>query len=913
MTLAPGTRLGPYEIVAPLGAGGMGEVYRASDSKLRREVALKVLPEAFARDPERMARFEREAQILASLNHPNIGVIYGLEESSGVRALVMELVEGATLAERIAQDPLALGEALPIAKQIAEALEYAHERGIIHRDLKPANIKLTRDGAVKVLDFGLAKALEGDAAEPDISKSPTISMAATRAGIIFGTAAYMSPEQAKGKPVDRRADIWAFGCVLYEMLTEQQLFTGETASDVLAHVIMQEPDWGALPAVTPAPIRKLLERTLRKEVKARLQAIGEARIAIEEYLANPATASASGIFSAAAMAAPQRLWRRALLWAGMALLALVALLAVWRPWQTAPNPGVMRLSTEFGGEGTLPTGLGPSALISPDGTHMVFVASDAGGKQRLFIRSLDQLQVSPLYGTEDAIDPFFSPDGQWIAFFAGGKLKKISVQGGAAVTLCDAQEDRGGAWGENGTIIFAPATRTGLFMVSSAGGTPAPFSTLDKKAGEVTHRWPQFLPGGKALLYTSDNNGTFYEEADVAVQVLATGQKKKLFHGGYHARYLPGGYLAFLHDGTLFAVPFDAKRLEIAGQPAPILEDVMSDATTAGAQFSFSGNGTFVYVSGRQAGAKFKLSWLASDGRLTPLRDAALNYTGLSFSPDGKLLALEITDTNNKRDDIWVHDWQRDTVTRLTFARQQNYEPAWTPDSKRITYTTSEQSGDYSFYWKRADGAGDEQKIVASKNSLQTASWRPDSKVLVFAENNPDTNWDIMTLPMEGDEKNGWKPGEVKPFLNSTFSELRPAFSPDGRWLAYRSNELGVSEIYVRPFPGPGGKWQISTGGGDFPQWSSNGRELFYLTNDNKLMVATYSASGDSFRADSPRLWSNIQLANIGPYKNFSLHPDGKRIAAITDPQTKAQGQPAKITFVVNFTDELRRKLAPAR
>ena len=911
--LTAGTKLGPYEILAPLGAGGMGEVYRASDTKLKREVALKVLPEAFARDAGRMARFEREAQVLASLSHPNIAPIFGLEDSGKTRALVMELVEGPTLANRIAQGPIPLDEALPIAKQIAEALEYAHEKGIIHRDLKPANVKVTKEGAVKVLDFGLAKALEGDSVGADISNSPTISMAATQAGIILGTAAYMSPEQARGKRVDRRADIWAFGCVLYEMLTGQHAFTGETTSDTLAAVIRAEPDWTALPRNAPPRIRELLRRCLLKDPKHRLQAIGEARIALEEILSGAPDEAASLAAGAPALAASHRKMRERLAWGAAALFVLTTIAFAIGFVSRAPKPPQpVRLSAEIGADANLFTEYGPSAVLSPDGTRLALVATGADQKRHIYVRSLHQLQATVLSGTEDARNPFFSPDGQWLGFFAGSKLKKISVQGGAAVTLCDVAGDRGGSWGEDGTIVFTPDIRVALSKVSSAGGTPEPLTALDKQAGDITHRWPQVLPGGKAVLFTSSAVGGNYEDAEIAVYSMASGQRKTVQRGGFYGRYLPSGHLVYMHEGTLFAVPFDLKRLEVTGQPAPILEGVVTSPSNGGAQFSFSETGNLVYVAGSSGAARnVSIYWMDRQGKFTPLRETPGDYFDPAFSPDGKRLAVDIFD--GKRYDIWVYEWERDTLTRLTFSGDENIAPAWTPDGQRIAYASEEKSGTYSLWWKRADGSGDAQRLTESKDAKVPKSWSPDGKVLAFVQLNPKTSWDILTLSVEGSEKSGWKPGEPKPFLNSPFVEAEPAFSPDGRWIAYQSNESGNFEVYVRPFPSPGGNWQVSTGGGGYPRWSRNAKELFYRTTDNKIMVATYTASGDSFHADKPQLWSPGQFTGRGVSSNFDLHPDGKRFAVLKAPGTGEAPPVNKVSFIFNFFDELRSKFPPGK
>ena len=562
MMLSSRTKLGSYEISGAIGAGGMGEVYQAHDTKLGRDVAIKVLPDAFAHDADRLARFQREAKILASLNHPNIAMIHGLEQSNSTHYLVMELVPGETLAERIKrEDAVPVEEALKIAVQIAEALEAAHEKGIIHRDLKPANVKVTPEGKVKVLDFGLAKAFAGDTETSDPINSPTLSMAATMHGVILGTAAYMSPEQARGKAVDKRTDIWAFGCVLYELLTGKQTFHGEDVTDILAAVVRAEPDWQALPAATPIQVRDLLRRCLQKDKTQRLRDAGDARIEIQEALAAPATATTT--------AAPAtRGWRERMAWAAAGLFVLTTIaFAIAFALRVPKPPQPMRLSAEIGAEGSLYTDAGSAAIFSPDGSRLAFIASGSDQKQRIYIRSLDQSEATALSGTENARNPFFSPDGQWIGFFADGKLKKISVQGGAGVTLCDVPNDRGGSWGEDGTIVFTTDTRAALSKVSSAGGTPQPLTTLDKQVDEGTQRWPQVLPGGQAVLFTSSTHGFNYDDAEIVVYSVATGQRKTVQRGGFYARYLPSGHVVYMRDGTLFAVPFDLKRLEVTGQP----------------------------------------------------------------------------------------------------------------------------------------------------------------------------------------------------------------------------------------------------------------------------------------------------------------------------------------------------------
>jgi Tol biopolymer transport system component len=587
-------------------------------------------------------------------------------------------------------------------------------------------------------------------------------------------------------------------------------------------------------------------------------------------------------------------------------------LAIGFVLRTPEPPQPMRLSAEIGADASLYTAHGPSAVLSPHGTLLAFVAADSDQKRRIYVRSLDQLQATALSGTEGARDPFFSPDGQWIGFFADGKLRKISVQGGAAVTLCDALNDHGGSWGEDGTIVFTPDLQGALSEVSSAGGTPQTLATLDKQAGEVTKRWPQVLPGSKAVLFTSNTHTNNYEDADIVVYSMASGQRKTVQRGGFYARYLPSGHLIYMHEGTLFAVPFDLQRLEVTGQPAPILEGVAANPFEGVALLSFSETGNLMYVASGGGILGVSIYWMDREGKFQPLRETPGNYNNLAFSPDGKRLAVEIFD--GKRRDIWVYEWERDTLTRLTFAGETNGYPVWTPDGQRIVYSSQEKGGVYNLWWIRADGGGDARRLAESKSPQYAGSWRPDGKVLAFRQLNPETGSDIMTLPIEGTEKSGWKPGEPKPFLNSAFGELEPAFSPDGSWLAYQSNESGNYQVYVRPFPGPGGKWQISTGGGLYPKWSHNGRELFYRTVDSKIMALTYSASGDSFHAEKPQLWSSGQFSERGlGSPNFDLHPDGKRFAVFRVPGTEQTPAVNKVSFIFNFFDELRRKLPPSK
>jgi eukaryotic-like serine/threonine-protein kinase len=901
MPLVSGTKLGPYEIVSPLGAGGMGEVYRARDTRLGRDVAVKILPKEMSADPARKQRFEREAKTISSLNHPNICTLHDIGSQDGVDYLVMECAEGETLAKRLEKGPLPLEQVLKYGAQVADALDKAHRAGIVHRDLKPGNIMLTATGA-KLLDFGLAKP-----AAPLVSGA-TLTAAAqttpvTQEGTIIGTFQYMSPEQVEGKEVDGRSDIFSLGAVLYEMVTGTRAFEGKSQLSVASAILEKDPaPISFLKPLTPPALDHSIRRCLAKEPEKRWQSAAD--------LAGELQWIAEG-GSHARVPAPvisRRKVRERLAWAVAALALSTVVFAIGFVLRAPKPPQPLRLSVEMGTDANLFTEVGPSAILSPDGTLMVLVAIGSDQKRRLYVRSLDQLQATVISGTENGRDPFFAPDGQWLGFFADGKLKKVSVHGGAAVTLCDANSDRGGSWSEDGTIAFAPDFRLALSKVSSAGGTPQPLTTLDKQAGEVTHRWPQVLPGGKAVLFTSSTHGTNYEDAEIVVYSMDSGQRKTVERGGFYGRYLRSGHLVYMHEGTMFAVAFDLKRLEATGQPAPILDGVVTAPGNGAAQLTFSDAGNLAYVAGRSASENISIYWMDRQGKFAPLREIPGDYANPTFSPDGRRLALEIW--AGARADIWLDDWNRDTLTRLTFAGGANFNPVWTPDGQRIVYSSDELSGSSNLWWKRADGDGGAQRLIESKSPQRAGSWRSDGKVLAFEQLNPDTNYDILTLTVEGSEKSGWKVEEPKPFVNTPFVEVKPAFSPDGRWLTYQSDESGNFEVYVRPFPGPGGKWQISTGGGRLPKWSRNGKDLFYLTNENRIMVANYTASGESFHLGKPQLWSPSQItrSHSNAY-NFDPHPDGQRLAVLKAPTTGEAPKVDKVSFIFNFFDELRRRV----
>ncbi|MGH9460178.1 MAG: protein kinase domain-containing protein [Vicinamibacteria bacterium] len=887
-----------YRITDKIGQGGMGEVYRATDTKLNRDVALKLLPDLFSKDPDRMARFSREAQVLASLNHPNIAAIHGLEEAGGKRALVMELVEGETLQERLQRGPMPLEEALTVAKQIAEALEEAHEHGFIHRDLKPANVKITPKGTVKVLDFGLAKALEGEAgrgSSPDLSQSPTLSAAATAAGVIMGTAAYMSPEQARGQAVDRRADIWSFGVVLYEMLSGKSAFGGDTVSDVLASVLKTDIDLKSLPSDVPTAIRQLLRRCLTRDRKQRLQSIGDARITIQECLENPDVTAAVEP-APRPVTATTPLWRRVLPWAVAGILAATLAATPWMFRQEAPFP--MRVEVKVS-PGNLSTELGAGAVMSPDGQRLAYVVG-AVAEQLLYVRSLDQLEGTALAGTEGAYNPFFSPDGRWIAFVTPTHLKKVAVTGGAPLTLCEVNRSRGGSWGSDDTIVFASSPTSGLFGVSAAGGTPEELTHLDEAKSEVTHRWPQVLPGGNAVLFTSHTVSSGFDNANIEVLVLSTGERKVLYQGGSYARYAASGHLVFARQGTLFAAPFDLGGLEMTSSPAPIIEGVTSNTESdGGAQFDFSDDGTIIYLSGAVGGPRYSLVWVDREGNTKSMFEDQLEFDTPRFSPDGNQLAVDAG--SGPRSDVWIYDLRRGVSTRLTFGEGADFGPFWSPDSEYVGFSSDRAGIAVDLYWTRADGSGEAERLTESPNFKSGNSLTPDGAFLVFHEQRPQTAYDIMVLPFQGDRK-------LEAFLSTPFTEAEPEFSPDGRWIAYMSNESGSFEVYVRPFPQRAGKWQISTGGGIYPRWSRDGRELFYRT-ERGLMAVSLEATGGTFRADTPRQLFEGNFVYLGSSGDYDVHPDG-RFVMLQSEELEDMTEHSHLTMVTNWFEELRRTFA---
>ncbi|MGD1097706.1 MAG: protein kinase, partial [Bryobacteraceae bacterium] len=863
-------------------------------TKLDREVAIKVLPAAFAQHPDRLARFEREAKVLASLKPNNIATIYAVEESSDGKALVMELVEGGTL-----KGPVPLDTALKYAAQIASALDAAHEKGITHRDLKPANIMLTPDGTIKVLDFGLAAVTLASQSDGEAGTNMvTLTMSPTTVGMIMGTAAYMSPEQARGQTVDRRADIWAFGVVLWELLTGKQLFGGDTVSDILASLLTKEPDFTRV----PSKVRRLLWRCLEKDPKKRLRDIGDAMELVDGDLEAAPAASA----------APSRS-RLGWLVAGVATIAFAT--ALWAPWRTEKpvDRPLVRLDASLGPDAIQGTDSG--VAISPDGTRIVFPIRRADRKPLLATRLLDQAVITPLPGTENANYAFFSPDGQWIGFYADSKLKKVSLRGGAPVTLSDASSSffGGASWGENGDIVASLSVVGGLQSIPASGGAPHTVTNLGKQ--EASHLLPQSLPGGNIVLFTAART-TSFEDANIQVVSLKTGAVKTLLSGGYFGRYLSTlptsgstGHLVYVRQGVLYAVAFDPVRLEVRGMPEQILEDV---GGSVGNPFDFSRNGTFVYHPGTVADQKWPIVWMDSSGKTEPLVTTPGNYSFPRFSPDGTRLALTV-DTG-KGEEIFVYDRQRDSMSRLTFAGGENRSAVWSRDAEHLVFQSRNAAGS-RLNWIRTDGSGEIQVLLESKNNIGPDGFSPDGRTLAYRDLQTAGDNDLWTLPLDTSDPEHPKPSKPVPFLQTPANELWLVFSPDGRYVAYFSNESGSYEVYVRPAPGPDGKpgpgkWQVSTAGGSYPEWSSNGRELFYRGLDNRIMVTDYIANAGAFSSRKPRVWSDRQIRPAGSFLNFALAPDGKRFAVFPMPEPTAEDKgPAHVTFLLNFFDELRRKV----
>jgi serine/threonine-protein kinase len=909
MPLAPATRLGAYEIVSLLGAGGMGEVYRARDTRLNRDVAIKILPDVFAADVDRVARFRREAQVLASLNHPHIAQIYGLEQTDHTSALVLELVDGPTLADRIAQGPLTIEEALPIARQIAEALETAHEHGIIHRDLKPANIKLRSDGTVKVLDFGLAKAMDGSHGSgpqaSGLSQSPTItSPAMTMGQMILGTAAYMSPEQAKGKPVDQRADVWAFGCVIYEMLTGQRTFAAEDVSDTLAFVLTKEPDWNLLPATTPPSLRAVLQRCLAKDPKQRVRAVGDIHLALDGAfeLAGRAVVDVS---------APSRRRVAALLVSCTLLSGVLTGAGVWFATRPSGSARIHHLSMAISADAPLSTVNQFGIAISPDAKHVAYVAIE-NRVRLLYLHDLGLNTAVPIQGTERANRPFFSPDGEWIGFFAGGKLKKVSVSTGVPSNICDTGATVvGGSWGEDSTIVFSSTTLGGvvsgtardarLYRVGASGGRPE--QLLEDGSGQTN---PQILPGGRVILFTRSA-----APGQPEIALLSSDTKSvQTLQPGLGARYVRSGHLVFTNESsitTLMVVPFDLRSLRTAGATVPLVET----APPSPALLAVSNDGVLVYGNSVDTVTPRPLLWVDRNGRTTNAFNESDGYRYPTLSPDGQRVAVGVAD------DIWVIDLQRKNRTRLTNndrvppvgtragSGAPVPQPIWSPDGKHVTFGSMTSSREFAIEWTRADGSGGRQPLLKLKNFAQPGSWTPDGRTLVFYQTSVTGNArDIWTF----------QPGnDPAPLLETKFNERAPRLSPDGKWLAYVSDSSGRDEVYLRPLAVQSGQTTISNDGGAEPLWSRDGRELYYRVGSRLMAVPVTLASTVS--VGEARIVFEGPFMNADPggqFPNYDVAPDGKRFLMIAGDMSDAFGQIPSLNVVINWFAELKQR-APAR
>jgi Tol biopolymer transport system component len=842
--------------VAPIGAGGMGEVLRARDTKLGREVALKVLPAAFAQDAERVARFRREAQILASLNHPNIAAVHGLEEGEGTLALVMELVEGEDLAQRLKRGAIPVDEAVAIAKQIAEALEEAHEKGIVHRDLKPANVKVTADGKVKVLDFGLAKAFAADpmSSSHDLSQSPTLATAAgTQAGVILGTAAYMSPEQARGKAVDKRADVWAFGVVAFEMLTGRRLFGGETVSDTLAAVLRQDVDWAGLPAAVPASLRRLLERCLARDARDRLRDIGEARIA----LAASASAPAAGVGEAAAGSRPRATGTLAV--AGLALLVAGAVGGRLWPGNPAPALGPIRLSivppATVQGRSTDPA-------VSPDGRSIAFVAPDAGGRYQLWVRELAAAQPRAIPDTEDPLQPFWSPDGRWLGFFADGKLKKVLVAGGSPEVLADAPRARGGTWNANGDILFTPASFVPIHRTSAAGGGSRPVAEVSLLALlDERHAFPHFLPDGRHFLFSRGDT--------MAVGSLDSATVDDIAAIPSRAQYA-NGHLFYVRDGDLYAQPFDLAARALHGEPVKVADDVgWAAETPTGFAFDVSPSGVVAWWD-RVGWPTTQLAWFDRAGRPLGTLGEPGQYLGLALSPDERNVAVERHEPGGGRVSVWMIDAGTGARSRFATIGLWTGLPLWSRDGAHVLVTNFTRN-----LQVLPVGGGPAREVPAGPGGKFPSSWSRDGRLVVYSEAGEGMR-DIGVLEVDG--------GERRPLVRTQFREMDGRLSPDGSRLALQSNESGRDEIYVQDFPGGERRLRVSAAGGRSPVWRADGRAVFYLSGDGELVEAEPGAG-------SRVLFRPPPLAGAGDRFRYAVSADGLRfLFNVVVPDTDPQG-----------------------
>jgi eukaryotic-like serine/threonine-protein kinase len=886
--LATGSRLGPYEILARIGAGGMGEVYKARDARLDRIVAIKILPDHLADRVDLRERFDREARTIAGLNHPHICTLYDIGRQDGVEYLVMEYLEGETLAQRLAKGPLPLERVLQYAIEIADALDKAHHKGVTHRDLKPGNIMLTKTGTT-LLDFGLAKLRQ----EASLSELPTEQDALTAQGEIVGTLQYMAPEQLEGKEVDARTDIFAFGALVYEMATGKRAFGATSQASVIGAILKDDPPpISSLQPMTPPALDRVVKKCLAKEPEKRWQAASDV---CDELKWIAEGGSQATLAPTAATKSIRGRWRGARLWgAAFLLLAAMTGIVIWNRKSSSPihSIPVSRIAI------TLPPSqplagleLGSAVALSPDGTRLVYAARQ-GSVQQLYLRPLGGLEAQPMPGTIGGIEPFFSPDGQWLGFFADGKLKKTAVSGGEAIGLGDAVDPRGGSWGGQGMIIFAPTRASTIQKISDAGGTPQPLTGLGKNEG--SHRWPEVLPGGGAVLFAGLYRGGNWDNAQISAQPVGSGERRDLIRGGTNPRYAASGHLVYAQGGTLMAVPFDAQRLAVSGSAVPVQEGVLQSTFTGAAQYSFSATGSLVYVPANVQATQRRLVWVSRSGAEQPVAAPARAYRGPRLSPDGQEVAVAV---EGQETQVWLYNLSRETLTRLTFQGGTNYNPLWTRDAKRIAFTSVSLDG--GLFWQLADGSGGLERLNEFASSPN--SWSTDGQLLAYERGGTSTGREIWVLRF-GDRKRD-------SFLRTPFNEGAAEFSPDGRWLAYVSDESGRFEVYVQPYPGPGGKWQISTEGGTEPAWNPKGRELFYRSGDK--MMAVEITTQPSLSAGKPKVLFAGQYQpspNPVPNANYDISPDGQRFLMLK-PSEQAQAAPTQINVVLNWFEELKQKV----
>ena len=893
MSLAPGTRIGSYEVLSIVGAGGMGEVYKARDPRLKRDVAVKVLPATVAADSDRLARFEREAEVLAALNHPHIAAIYGLEAADGLNALVMELVEGEDLADRIARGPIPVDEALPIARQIADALDAAHEQGIVHRDLKPSNIKVRSDGTVKVLDFGLAKVTEpSGGSSRGLSMSPTLSNHATQAGIILGTVAYMSPEQAAGKPVDKRSDVWSFGVVVLEMLTGRPVFTGETLSHVLASVLKSDPDWTALPATVPARVVNVLRRCLQKDRKQRVRDIGDVSFALDGTFETAAPQAMPGDASSAK--------RERLAWMAAVAVAAVAIVALAIPAARhlrATPPPETRVEIV-----TPATDQPVSFALSPDGRQIAFVAS-GNGESRLWLRSLATTTAQPQAGTEGARFPFWAPDGRSVGFFVTNAVKRLDLGGGAPQTLASVVNGSGGTWNAEGVIVFASSMNTThLMRVSAAGGAMTAVTALGPQ--QTGHATPYFLPDGRRFVFyvrgASDTSGIYLGTLDGSAPLRLTAADG----GGVYlpagqtsvAERASSGWLVWVRAGTLVAQRLDVAKGALTGEPVTVAEDVAVD-TRYRIGVSVATTGLVAYRTG--AGSQRQLTWFDRSGTVRgTIGEPDASLSNPRVAPDGRRVAVQRTVQGN--DDIWLLDGAR--TSRFTFDPAPDMRPVWSPDGTRIAFTST-RTGAGDLYQKLTSGAGTEERLVTSDQLKNAYSWSPDGHFLLFNSSDAQTNTDLWVVSMVGNRA-------PSVFLKTPFREVNAVFSPDGRWVAYMSNESGRQEIYVRPFAGTsaaGGQSQVSTAGGAFPVWRHDGKELYYLNPAGAMMAVPITIIGATLEPGVPLLLFPTQIAGGGREaqqgRQYDVATDGRFLINVV----AAGASTVPITLLMNWNPALKK------